>query len=225
MIRVTAFKWVPPFAQGQVRDHRVRWILNEAGWPYEVRLIDSRDQRSAGYLAEQPFGQVPVMEEDGRPTLFESGAIVLDVARRAGVLIPDDADAASSMLCWYFAALNSVEPALMNLAEVDFFLKDEDQKAARRPAVLAFAEKRLGALQAALGERDWLIGDDFTLADLMTASVLKIAASLDIIGGFPALAAHQDRCFARPAYARAVADQCAEIAAHRPADMHYPAGG
>ena len=221
MITVTAFKWVPPFAQGQVRDHRVRWVLNEVGWPYEVRLIDAEDQMSARYRSEQPFGQVPILAEDGRPTLFETGAIVLDVATRAGKLLPVDADQRSLMLSWYFAALNSVEPFLMNLALVDFFTDDEDEKAKRRPGVLEMAEKRLGELQRGLGNRDWLVGDDFTAADLMTSSVLKIAKSLDILGGFPTLLAYQERCFERPAYQHAIADQCAVFARHSPEDMKW----
>jgi len=221
MITITAFKWVPPFAQGQVRDHRVRWVLNEVGWPYEVRLLDAEDQQSARYRSEQPFGQVPILAEDGRPTLFESGAIVLDVATRAGKLLPADADQRSLMLSWYFAALNSVEPFLMNLAEVDFFTKDEDEKAKRRPRVLEMAEKRLGELQCGLGKRAWLVGDDFTAADLIASSVLKIAKSLNILGGFPALVTYQERCFDRSAYQKAVADQCAVFAQHSVEDMKY----
>ena len=164
---------------------------------------------------------MPILAEDGRPTLFETGAIVLDVATRAGKLLPVDADQRSLMLSWYFAALNSVEPFLMNLALVDFFTDDEDEKAKRRPGVLEMAEKRLGELQRGLGNRDWLVGDDFTAADLMTSSVLKIAKSLDILGGFPTLLAYQERCFERPAYQPAIADQCAVFARHSPEDMKW----
>jgi glutathione S-transferase len=221
MITITAFKWVPPFAQGQVRDHRVRWVLNEVGWPYEVRLLDAEDQQSARYRSEQPFGQVPILAEDGRPTLFETGAIVLDVATRAGKLLPASADQRSLMLSWYFAALNSVEPFLMNLALVDFFTEDEEEKAKRRPRVLKLAETRLGELQRGLAERDWLVGDEFTAADLMTSSVLKIAKSLKILGGFPALVDYQQRCFDRPAYQKAIADQCAVFAQHSVDDKKY----
>ena len=221
MITITAFKWVPPFAQGQVRDHRVRWVLNEVGWPYEVRLLDAEDQQSASYRSEQPFGQVPILEEDGRPTLFESGAIVLDVASRAGKLLPADADQRSIMLSWYFAALNSVEPFLTNLALVDFFTEDEEEKAKRRPGVLEAAEGRLGELQEGLGTRDWLVSDEFPAADLMTSSVLKIAKSLDILDSFPALVRYQQRCFERPAYQKAIADQCAVFARYSAKDMHY----
>ena len=221
MITVTAFKWVPPFAAGQVRDHRVRWILNEVGWPYEIRLLDAVDQKSADHRARQPFGQVPTLEEDGRPPMFESGAIVWDIAERAGVLIPSDPVMRAQVLGWYFAALNSVEAALANVAEAEFFLPDEAAKAARPPQVVPFAERRLGELQTALGDRDWLVGEDFTVADLMMSSVLKIAASLELLDGFPALQAYYDRCLDRPAYKKAVADQCATIAAHGPRDMRY----
>lgn len=221
MITVTAFKWVPPFAAGQVRDHRVRWILNEAGWPYEIRLLDAVDQKSADHRARQPFGQVPTLEEDGRPPMFESGAIVWDIAERAGVLIPSDPVMRAQVLGWYFAALNSVEAALANVAEAEFFLPDEAAKAVRRPQVVPFAERRLGELQTALGDREWLVGEDFTVADLMMSSVLKIAASLELLDGFPALQAYYDRCLDRPAYKKSVADQCATIAAHGPRDMRY----
>ncbi len=222
MITVTAFKWVPPFAQGQVRDFRVRWMLNEANWPYAVRLIDAPTQGSAEYRADQPFGQVPVMVEEGRQPLFESGAIVLDVAMRSGVAWPADETARAQVLAWYFAALNSVEPALQNVAEVEFFLRDEALKQQRRPAVLAFARQRLDELERAIGGRDWLVGDGFTIADLMIASVLKIAGSLDLLDDFPTLAAWQARILDRPAYRTAIEDQCAAFAAHGPKDMRYP---
>lgn len=221
MITVTAFKWVPPFAQGQVRDHRIRWVLNEVGWPYRIRLIDAQDQRSDAYRADQPFGQVPTMTEDGRPTLFETGAILLDVATRSGRLLPADESDRSRAVCWLFAALNSIEPALANLAEVDFFVKDEEVKTRRRPGVAAFARRRLGELSKALGSRDYLVGDDFTIADMMNASVLKIVGHTDMLEAFPNLVAFRDRCFARPAYRKAVDDQCAAFAQHSPEDMRY----
>lgn len=222
MITISAFKWVPPFAQGQVRDHRVRWVLNEVGWPYEVRLLDSEDQRSDAYRAEQPFGQVPVMAEDGRPTMFESGAIVLDVALRSGRLLPKDEGARSLALSYHFAALNSVEPFLANLAEVELFMTDEAQKTARRPAVADAVRNRLAALQRAVGDRAYLVADQFTVADLMMASVLKIARALDVLQPFPTLDAWQARICERPAYRRAIAEQCAVFDRHGPRDMKYP---
>jgi glutathione S-transferase len=220
-LTVTALKWVPPFAQGNVRDHRIRWVLNEVGWPYDCRLIDTADQLDPAYLAEQPFGQVPVLEETGRPPLFETGAIVLDVAQRSGKLLPADAGQRALAISWLFAALNSVEPLLANLAEVDFFIKDEGQKAARRPGVIKAVAQRLKQLSDALGDRNYLVGDSFTIADLMTASVLKIVGHTNLLDSFPNLVAYRDRCLERPAYRKAVADQRADIARHTPADMKY----
>ena len=221
MITITAFKWVPPFAQGQVRDHRLRWMLNELGWPYQVRLIDAPEQRSEHYRRLQPFGQVPVLEEAGRPPMFESGAVVLDLALRSGRLLPADESLRGQALCFYFAALNSVEPFLMALAEVEHFLQDADLQQRRRPAAQAMARQRLGELQAAIGDREFLVGGAFSIADLMTASVLKIAESLRLLGEFASLAAYQARMLERPAYRRAVADQLADFSRHSPADMKY----
>ena len=221
MITITALKWVPPFAQGQVRDHRARWILNEVGWPYQVRLLDTEDQQAPEYRAEQPFGQVPVLEEDGRPPLFETGAILLDVATRSGRLLPlEDGDRASAV-CWLFAALNSLEPPLSNLAEVDFFIEEEELKAKRRPDVVAAVRLRLDQLVNSLGSRDYLVADEFTIADMMTTSVLKIIHHTDLVDGYPTLAAYRDRCFDRPAYQQAIADQCAAFSDHSSEDMKY----
>ncbi|HBF50411.1 MAG TPA: glutathione S-transferase, partial [Massilia sp.] len=148
MITVTAMKWAPPFAAGQVRDHRVRWILNEVGWPYQVKLVGAPTMKSSGYCgALQPFGQLPVLEEDGRPPVFESGAIVLDVAMRAGRCIgAEGTPERAAALQWVVAGLNSVEPMLFNVAEVEYFMDDEAARRARRPAVVGLAKERLAML-------------------------------------------------------------------------------
>lgn len=221
MITVTAFKWVPPFAAGQVRDHRVRWMLNEIGWDYAVELIDPDVQASDAYLAEQPFGQVPVLREAGRPTLFETGAIVLDLAERSGKLWPADRDAQAQVRAWVVAALNSVEPYLSAVAEVDFFTEDETLKALRRPGAVAAAKERLGKLATALGDRRYLVGDDFTVADLMLASILRVSEHADLLADTPNLANYRTRCLERPAFRKAVADQRRDIAAHGPRDMGW----
>jgi glutathione S-transferase len=221
MITVTAFKWVPPFAAGQVRDHRVRWMLNEIGWDYEIDLIDPTVQTSSGYLAEQPFGQVPVLRETGRPAVFETGAIVLDLAERSGKLWPADRDAQAQVRSWVIATLNSVEPYLSNVAEVDFFTADETLRRLRRPGAVAAATQRLGKLSASLGERKYLVGDAFTAADLMLASVLRVADHGDLLAGHPNLSAYRARCLERPAFRKAVADQRRDIEAHGPEDMGW----
>lgn len=222
MITVTALKWVPPFAQGQVRDHRVRWVLKEVGWPYQVRLLDTEMQRHPSYRTEQPFGQVPTMSEDGRAVMFETGAIVIDVASRSGLLLPADPDDRSRTICWVFAALNSIEPFFANLAEVDFFMTEKVDKERRRPHVLQMIESRLQQLEAALGSRDYLIGNEFTVADMMVASVMKIIGHTDIVSDYPAVEGHRDRCFARRAYREAIAEQRHDFAEHSPIDMKYP---
>jgi glutathione S-transferase len=225
MITVTAMKWAPPFAAGQVRDHRVRWILNEVGWPYEVRLVDAPTMKSAGYCgALQPFGQLPVLQEDGRPPVFESGAIVLDVAMRAGRCIgAEGTPERAAALQWVIAGLNSVEPMLFNVAEVEYFMDDEQARNARRPVVVQLAKERLSMLEQARAGRDWFVGDGFTVADLMLASILKIADRLALLDELPALAAWQRSILARPAHVQAEQDQKAEIARHTSRDMRYDA--
>src|SRR6476469_2699203 len=144
MLTVTAFRWVPPFAQGHVRDHRVRWMLNEIGWEHDDRLLDTEDQRSPEYRAEQPFGQVPVLEEAGRPPLFQSGAIVLDLALRSGKLLPADEIARAQVLQWYFAALNTLELPLGMVAWAALFTQSEAVRRELRREALGLAVKRLG---------------------------------------------------------------------------------
>ncbi|WP_062205280.1 glutathione S-transferase family protein [Aureimonas sp. AU12] len=204
-IRVTAFDWVPAFAQGQVRDLRVRWALEEAGLPYEAILLDQGTQGDPENLARQPFGQVPALEIDGR-TLFESGAIVWRIAEESEALLPADPAARERVLCWLLASLNSVEPPVGALADLDFFVADEGVKAAQRPGALAAVQARLGQLQAALGKADALV-DRFSAADLMMTSVLRILDHTDILAGFPALARYVERHTARPAFRKALADQ------------------
>jgi glutathione S-transferase len=220
-ITITALKWVPPFAQGQVRDHRVRWVLNEVGWPYEVRLLNTEDQQDPTYRDAQPFGQVPILEEDGRPALFETGAILLDVATRAGKLLPADENERALAVCWLFAALNSIEPPFSNLAEVDFFIEDAEVKKRRRPLVVEAVNAKLDQLAKALGSKEYLVADEFTIVDMMTSSVFKILHHTDLLDAYPTLTAYRDLCFARPAYKKAVADQCADFERHCQKDMKY----
>ena len=145
MIRVTAFRWVPPFAQGLVRDLRVRWALEEAGLPYEQILIGPDDQKSAAYRDKQPFGQVPVLE-DGDVTLFESGSIVMYIAEKSNTLLPPAAEDRARTLTWMFAALNSVEPFVAGLNAIDLFAPNEEWGKLRRPAAEALLRSRLESL-------------------------------------------------------------------------------
>ncbi|MUI10955.1 glutathione S-transferase family protein [Massilia dura] len=221
MITVTGMKWAPPFPAGMVRDMRVRWILNEAGWPYRVVLLDAPGLKSARHRTMQPFGQLPVLEEDGRPPLFESGAIVIDVATRAGRCIAAEGSVERvQALQWCFAALNTVEPALFAVAEVECLTDDEVVRERRRPVVVEAAQERLRDLSRALGERPWLVGEDFTVADLLMASVLELAVRFDLLGDHPALVAWQRAVYERPAHRKAREDQLAEMRAHTCADMH-----
>ena len=219
MIRVTAFRWVPPFAQGLVRDLRVRWALEEAGLAYEERLIGPAEQTSAGYRALQPFGQVPVYEEgEGADllTLFESGAIVMHIAEKSEILMPIDPAGRARAVAWMFASLNSIEPHIQNLAFIDLFAAGQDWAKQRRPGAVEMVEKRLDDLAVWLGDRDYL-ETRFTVADLLMTSVLRILRHTDLVECRPALRAYQHRCEARPAFRKALADQLAPFAANAPA--------
>lgn len=216
MIEISAFKWVPPFARGLVRDLRVRWALEEAGLSYRVRLIDFDDRETAAYRALQPFGQVPAYRE-GELSMFESGAIVLRIAARSPALSPSDPDAQARAATWLFAALNSIEPPIQNLAELDLFNADQEWARLRRPGLEAFVRQRLGELAANLGDKDYLEAEGFTAGDLMMVTVLRNLRHTDLMGAFPTLAAYQARCEARPAFQKALAAQMADFVELEPA--------
>jgi glutathione S-transferase len=212
MITVSAFKWVPPFAQGFVRDLRVRWALEEAGLLYQERLIDANDQSSTDYRALQPFGQVPTFEENGF-ALFESGSIVMHIAERSDVLMPADAEGRARAKTWMFAALNTIEPHVMNLADIDIFSAGKPWAAERRPEVVGAIRKRFKELAVSLGDKDYL-EDRFTAADLLMTTVLR--STPDILAERPTLDAYRARCVARPAFQRAMDAQLAAFARHLP---------
>jgi glutathione S-transferase len=202
MITISAFKWVPPSAQGQVRDLRARWALEEAGLPYQTHLLGQGDQDKEEYRALQPFGQVPILEEDGL-VLFESGAIVLYIGERSETLLPKDAGARFRATQWLIAALNSIEPFVMNVALMDIFYANEEWAKLRRPGAVAFVQRRLSALSKSLGDKHYLDGDRFTAGDLMMTTVLRILKHTDIVTSDKRLAAYIERCTARPAFRRA----------------------
>jgi len=214
VIRVTAFRWVPPQVQGVVRDLRVRWALEEAGLPYEERLIGPEDQKSESYRRLQPFGQVPAYEEDGLE-LFESGAIVLHIAERSEVLMPTEPKARARAKMWMFAALNSVEPHLQNLAAQDLFYAKEEWAKLRRPSAVEMAQSRLNALASWLEGREYL-EERFSAGDLLMTTVLRLVRHTELVEKMPVLEAYRQRCEARPAFQKALAAQMASFAANVP---------
>jgi glutathione S-transferase len=213
-IRLTAFKWVPPAAQGLVRDLRVRWALEEAGLPYEEKLLNSGDQNTPEHRAVQPFGQVPVYEEGGL-TLFESGSIVMHIGEKSPVLLPLEPQARARVRSWMIAALNSVEPHVQTLASLDLFYAKEAWAPLRRPSALAMAQARLNAVAAALADREYL-EKQFSGADVLMTTVLRFLRHTTVVSDIPVLAAYQARCEARPAFQRALAAQLAPFERYAP---------
>jgi len=214
-ITVTTFKWVPPFAQGLVRDLRVRWALEESGLPYRERLLEPGEQNSPAYRALQPFGQVPVYEQDGL-VMFESGAILLHIAEQSPALYPADAANRSRVRTWMFAALNSVEPHVQNLVTIDLFNAAEDWAKTRRPAAEKFALARLDGVVSALSGREYLV-DTFTVADLLMVTVLRFLRHTALVDEHPVLGPYKARCEARPAFRRALDAQMANFVKYAPA--------
>lgn len=212
---ITAFDWVPDFAKGQVRDLRVRWILEEAGQPYDVHYLPQGAQKAPEHRARQPFGQVPTYQH-GDLTLFESGAIVLHVAQRHGVLLPTDPANRARATEWLFAALNTVEPPIMDHAIATLFERDKPWSKPRLPAIEARIAERLGEVAARLGDRPWF-DDDFTIGDLMMVAVLRILAGSNMLAAHPTLVTYVARGTARPAFARALAAQLAGFTGEPPA--------
>jgi glutathione S-transferase len=210
MITVSAFKWVPDFARGQVRDLRVRWALEEAGLPYRTRLLTQGDQDKDDYRALQPFGQVPIFQE-GDLTLFESGAIVLHIGERTEALLPKDPAARARATQWLIAALNSIEPFTMEIVRIDLFYAKEEWAKLRRPGAVQFVQRRLAGLSKSLGDKPYLDGDRFTAGDLMMSTVLRILNNTDIVTSDKRLAAYIERCTARPAFKRALDAQLGDF--------------
>jgi glutathione S-transferase len=203
-IRISALRWVPPPFQGQVRDLAVRWALEETGTPYEVVLVGPEEQKSAAYRAWHPFGKVPAYE-DGEVALFESGAIVLHIADKTA-LLPELPAARARAEAWMFAALNSVDPDIIALGDIDHFAADQDWGKQRRPELAAMVRTRLEAVAAYLAGREHLV-DAFSAADIMMIMVLRGLRHTSLVSDIPVLRAYRDRCEARPAFQRALTAQ------------------
>jgi len=206
-ITITAFERSPDGGMGLARDTRVRWVLEEAGLPYEVRPVSFAAMKEPAHLAIHPFGQIPTYEE-GDLVLFESGAIIFHVASHHAGLLPDDANARARAITWMFAALNSVEPPILELVTVKFMEGDKLWSKERLPLVMDRIRTRLGQLSARLGDAEWLDGA-FSAGDLVMVSVLLRLKPSGILNEFPSLAAYVARGEARPAYKRAFAAQLA----------------
>ncbi len=215
-VQVSVLRWAPPIVHGLVRDLRVRWALEEAGWPYREHFVGQEDQASASYRALQPFGQVPAFRSD-EVTLFESGAIVHHIAERSPALMPEEGAARSEVTAWMFGALSSVEPPIMMLNILD--LGYQGPKGADVQGVRAWVagrvESRLDALVHVLDGKEHVLGR-FTAADVLLTCVLRMLCDTDFVTKRPVLDAYQRRCEARPAFRKALEDHLASFARNAP---------
>ena len=206
-ITITAFERSPDGGKGLARDTRVRWALEEVGQPYQVRLVSFRAMKEPAHLALHPFGQIPTYEE-GALALFETGAIVFHIAERYAGLLPDDANARARAITWMFAALNTIEPPILDRETARLLEAQKPWYAERLPLVEDRVRARLDQLSVRLGDDDWLDGA-FSAGDLMTVSVLLRLKSSGILDEYANLAAYVARGEARPAYKRAFDAQLA----------------
>jgi glutathione S-transferase len=211
---VTAFRWVPDFAQGLVRDLRIRWALEEIGRTYRVRLLDALHPRPADYFCEQPFGQVPAYRDE-QVQLFESGAILIHLGMQDERLLPSEHPQRMRAIAWLIASLNSVEPAIFPLIMINVFNKGEEWTKEARPKFQERLDSRLKCMSDALGDKEWL-EDRFTIAELMLVSVLRQLRGTGALDKYPNLATLVARGEARPAFKRALADQLAVFAQNQP---------
>ncbi len=213
-ITITAFERSPDGGQGLARDTRVRWALEEVRQPYEVRLVSFKAMKEPAHLALHPFGQIPTYE-DGELALFETGSIILHLASRHAGLLPDDANARARAITWMFAAVNTVEPPILELANATLLERDKPWSRERLPLVKDRVRARLKQLATHLGSDNWLDGD-FSAGDLMMVHVLQRLKPSGLLDEYPNLAAYVARAEARPAYRRAFAAQLATNTGKQP---------
>ena len=211
---ITAFENSPDRGRGLARDMRVRWALEEVGQPYEVRLVSFSAVKEPAHRALHPFGQIPTYEE-GDLALFESGAIVLHIAERHAGLLPNDANARAHAITWMFAAVNTMEPPILELVTAKFLEGDKPWSEQRLPLIKDRIRARLGELSDRLGDADWLDGA-FSAGDLMMVGVLLRLKPSGLLDEYPNLAAYVARGEARPAFKRAFADQLAVFTSRHP---------
>ena len=204
---ITAFERSPDGGKELARDTRVRWALEEVGQPYEVRLVSFAEMKKPAHLALHPFGQIPTYQK-GDLTLFETGAIVFHIAEQYPGLLPEDANARARAITWMFAALNTVEPPILDLVTARIVEGDRPWSQERLPLVVDRIKARLEQLSTHLGDAEWLDGS-FSAGDLLMVSVLLRLRVSGILNGYPMLAAYVARGEARPAYGRAFTSQLA----------------
>ncbi len=204
---ITAFESSPDEGQGLARDMRVRWALEEVGQPYNVRLVSFKAMKESPHRGLHPFGQIPTYEE-GDLVLFESGAIIFHVAKRHAGLLPDDANARARAITWMFAALNTVEPPIVEREQAPYQERDKPWYEERLPMIEDRVRARLDDLSKRLGDADWLDGA-FSAGDLLMVLVLRRLEGTGILEEYPNLSAYVARGEARPAYKRAFAAQLA----------------
>jgi glutathione S-transferase len=212
---ITAFERSPDRGRGLARDMRVRWALEEVGQPYDVRLVSFKTMKAPTHTAIHPFGQIPTYEE-GDLALFESGAIVLHIAERDHGLLPEEANARARAIAWMFAALNTVEPPIIERSMAALFEQDKSWYAERQPFLDNRVHARLGELSRRLGDAQWLDGA-FSAGDLLMVTVLRRLGTSGLLEKYPNLCAYVARGEARPAYQRAFAAQLAVFTAQLPA--------
>ena len=212
---ITAFESSPDRGRGLARDMRVRWALEEAGQPYDVRLLSFGEMKESAHLRLHPFGQIPTYEE-GDLALFESGAIILHIAERHAGLLPDDAKARARAIAWMFAALNTVEPPIVERSMATIVERDRSWHEERLPLLDDRVRVRLGQLSDRLGDAEWLDGA-FSAGDLLMVTVLRRLNGSGLLEEYPNLAAYVARGEARPAYKRAFEDQLAVFTGRPPA--------
>jgi glutathione S-transferase len=208
---LTAFEASPDRGRGMARDMRVRWALEEVGQPYDVRLVSFSGMKEPAHLALHPFGQIPTYE-DGDLALFESGAIVLHIVDRHPGLLPEDAKAKARAITWMFAALNTLEPPIVERGMAALMERDKPWYEARRPILEGRVRDRLAQLSSRLGDADWLDGP-FSAGDLLMVTVLRRLNGSGLLEEYPNLCAYVARGEARPAYKRAFDAQLAVFTA------------
>lgn len=208
-VQITGFDWVPDFAKGFVRDLRPRWACEEIGLDYSMRLLNAAAPRPEAYFREQPWGQVPVLQ-DRDVRLFESGAILLHLGEKDERLLPREPQARATAISWLFAAYNSLEPLMFELSNIEIFSAGEQWAELRRPGLMADAGKRFDRLADAMEGREWLAGT-FSIADIAMASVLRLAEGSGLIENQPVLMDYLQRAIARPAFKAALAAQLADF--------------